>query len=876
MKKFISLLLLFAFVCVEHGLLAQEKAAPAPSSKESKDKKEEEKDDKEEKKKSDTKTIAEATESCTKIDGLFPVYQDTAKGNIFIEIRADQMNKEYLHFFHSENGSLNAGWVKGNYGWESIFKIKKYYDRIEFVEQNLNYYFDPNNALANAASANITEPLFHVEKVVAMSESKDTFLIKADDLFLSESLAQLKFSSPPGRGPKNPYKIGGLSKNKSKVLNVNNYPQNTDVVVDLVYENKNPTNFGLPTVTDPRYNSIQIQHSIIELPDNGYEPRYEDPRVGHFTTEVTDQTSTDPTPYRDMIHRWHLVKKEPGAAMSEPVEPITFWMENTTPVEIRPIIKDAVERWNLAFESAGFKNAVVVKQQPDDADWDAGDIRYNVLRWTAAPYMGSAWGPSFVNPRTGQILGADIMLDYTFIRGVPTESAVYDLDTRTLTEMIFEEEELVTNPNRHSRHYCEANDGAIHKIAMGKTVAKLQDFDDREVGRMERETLIELLLHEVGHTLGLAHNYISSHLWDAEQVHDRSLTESKGLTSSVMDYNPMNLALDKSKQGNFQSVVPGPYDHWAITYAYAESETSESKEKARVEKLMSRSTEDQLRFANDADAMFSSSRGIDPRINAWDLSSNVFKYSADRLILCKKAMSNLMNRMVEDGETYHEFRSGYYRLMWDQASALRAVVRYVGGVEIDRNLHGQKDVSQPYTPTSYQDQKKAVDMMNKYAFSPSAFSVSEDVYAHLQPQRRGWNFWSGTEDPKILQQIGSYQRMLLSHILHPNTLTRLNNSRQYGNAYSVVALLGDVTDGIFSADLNGSVNPARQNLQQSYVDGLIGGLKNGSYDQISKSAMFYQLQSLQEMLKKNKGKQAETKAHRAYLLHKIDTALDAD
>ncbi len=291
---------------------------------------------------------------------------------------------------------------------------------------------------------------------------------------------------------------------------------------------------------------------------------------------------------------------------------------------------------------------------------------------------------------------------------------------------------------------------------------------------------------------------------------------------------------------------------------------------------MSLSTEDQLRFANDADAMFSSSSGIDPRINAWDLSSDVFQYSSDRVQFCQNAMANLMDRMVDDGESYHEFRRGFFRLMWDQASGLSAVVRYVGGVEIDRNLHGQKENGQPHTPVSYQQQKKAVEMMSKYAFSPNSFSVSRDNYAHLQPQRRGWDFWSGTEDPKILQQIGSFQRMLLSHIMHPNTLSRMNNSRRYGNSYSVIVMLRDVTSGIFDSDLGGAVNPLRQNLQQSYVDGLIAGLKSVSYDAITKSALFYQLESIQTKLEKKKGKQMETKAHRAYMMHKIDEALDAD
>ena len=561
--------------------------------------------------------------------------------------------------------------------------------------------------------------------------------------------------------------------------------------------------------------------------------------------------------------------------MSEPVEPVTFWMENTTPEDIRPIIKKGVERWNLAFEQAGFKNAVVVKQQPDDDDWDAGDVRYNVLRWTAAPYMGSAWGPSFVNPRTGQILAADIMLDYTFIRGVPTENAIYDLDGRSIEEMI--QDDLKAHEHHHPnfKHVCIAQREAINKMAFGRAISKAQDFDVREVKRMEEETLIELLLHEVGHTLGLAHNYTSSHLWDADQVHDRSLTEEMGLTSSVMDYNPLNLCVDKERQGNYQSVVPGPYDKWAIEFAYAPTMSNMTAEKRRMEKLMDRSTEDQLRFGNDADAMFSSSSGIDPRINAWDMSSDVMKYGEERIQLTNNAIGQLMERLVDDGESYHEMTRGFNRLLGEQYTALRAISRYIGGVMVDRTFHGQDSESQPYTPVDRDVQKKAVEMLNKYAFAPDAFSVDKELYSHLQFQRRGWNHWGSTEDPKVLSWIGFYQRVLLSHTLNPVILARMTNSRHYGNVYSVSELLNDTTQGIFAADLKGSVNPARQMLQQNYVSALASGLKSSSYDHIAKAAMYDQLTTIRSAVQKNQGN-GESKVHRSYLVYKIDQALDKD
>jgi len=213
----------------------------------------------------------------------------------------------------------------------------------------------------------------------------------------------IKYPSPPGT----PSVLGNLSSGKTRVDAINNYPENTDIVVSYVYENSSPL-MGSTALTDPRNVTIKYQHSLIAVPENNFKPRRDDARIGYFMTQVDDMTSAETINYRDVIHRWHLEKKDPTATLSEPVEPITFWIENTTPKEFRPIIKEACERWNSSFEKAGFKNAVVCKEQPDDAKWNAGDIRYNVLRWTSSPTPPfGGYGPSFVNPRTGQILRSD-------------------------------------------------------------------------------------------------------------------------------------------------------------------------------------------------------------------------------------------------------------------------------------------------------------------------------------------------------------------------------------------------------------------------------------------------------------------------------------
>ena len=167
----------------------------------------------------------------------------------------------------------------------------------------------------------------------------------------------------------------------------------------------------------PTRATLPLNRCILQMPKDGFTPR-KMMLDWVFHDQVNDMTSTSSTPWNDVIHRWRLEKKDPTADLSEPVEPITWWIENTTPYEFRDYIKTGVEKWNLAFEKIGFKNAVVVKIQPDDADWDAGDIRYNVLRWTSSPTAPfSGYGPSFVNPRTGEILGADIMLEFGGMAG---------------------------------------------------------------------------------------------------------------------------------------------------------------------------------------------------------------------------------------------------------------------------------------------------------------------------------------------------------------------------------------------------------------------------------------------------------------------------
>ena len=210
------------------------------------------------------------------LGGLFTVYRDTTDGSLKMALDTSQIGEEYIYFTHTVDGVLEAGTFRGNYRDNAVFKVRRHYDKIEFVEVNTSFHFNDESALTRASDANISPSVLHVEKIVAENDSTGRLLIKADDLFLTESLTQVKPSPSPGQSPMS-FSLGRQSKEKSKVEGVHNYPKNTDVVVDYVFENPRPINPGSDAVTDARNVTITLRHSLIEVPENDFEPRFSNP-----------------------------------------------------------------------------------------------------------------------------------------------------------------------------------------------------------------------------------------------------------------------------------------------------------------------------------------------------------------------------------------------------------------------------------------------------------------------------------------------------------------------------------------------------------------------------------------------------------------------
>ncbi len=786
--------------------------------------------------------IEEMVEEFEELNGFFDSFRDPKTNDIYLKIKKDQLDKEFIFFSHVINGVVAARKNKGSYLDNGVFKIEKDTENLRFIRVLTSFAFDEGTPLAKSKGTNISDSTFKVLPVSGKNEGEDEFLVNITSLLLSEDLTIIKPITPEGDFQSSRFNWGQVSPTKSRVLNVYNYEKNTDFEVEHVIESAPSYKYDGEDVADPRNVSIQVRYSFIEMPDNNFEPRIEDQSIGYFSDRVTNLSSKDVTPYMDLIGKWDLQKKDQDKELSEPIKPIVFWIENTTPLELRDYIKEGVLAWNIAFEEAGFKNAIQVKVQPDDASWDAGDIRYNVLRWTSSPNPPfGGYGPSFTNPRTGEIIGADIMLEWVY------------LTNRLNVDGIF-------NGSQIGNECFSAS-----MIQEGMMFADSLNINDPKI---IEQSIIRLTLHEVGHTLGLNHNFKGSFLHNNEDVHKPEITSKIGVTSSVMEYPAINLAPLGYDQGDYYDVVPGPYDKWAIKFGYTPNLTEEERRS-----ILSESNKPEHMFANDSEDMRSAGYGIDPRAMINDLTNDPITYSAQRIELVNHAQKELPDKFANKAESWEEYRNAHKIILREHQRALEVVSRYIGGVYVERSNPQDPNRKEPYTPTPSEEQRRAMSVLSKHAFSSEAFPINASLLSKVQLERRMFDLRGEHEDPQMHKIILGIQNKVLDHILSAWTLSRITDTQLYGNDYSVYEVIDDLTEAIFLEDMNSEVSSIRRNLQTSYVRRLIGILAADYYDEFATAAAYSSLRDIEKLMKKSSSHEP-TKAHRRLIHWIIDSGLN--
>jgi hypothetical protein len=431
----------------------------------------------------------------------------------------------------------------------------------------------------------------------------------------------------------------------------------------------------------------------------------------------------------------------------------------------------------------------------------------------------------------------------------------------------------------HDARLCSVG----HAIAEGGLMADIaiqMDGGDADIEeQLKRDRMYYLILHEIGHTLGMNHNMKATQLLSPEELEDPTVLESGIISGSVMDYPAVNYAPTREDQTLFYTIAPGPYDDWYIEYAYSPGLADPEAEAERLEAIAARSTEHALAFGNDADDMRSPGTGLDPRINIYDNSSDSIVYASNQMQILHDALNKTADWTPAEGDSYEDVVDGVALLVRLWGVNAGVISRWVGGVYVDRAVVGQAGATEPFTPVERDRQKQAMATLSEQFFGPGAFEVDGALWRQTAPERRGFEHGSTTEDPKVHRAVLSAQRRVLDHLLHPTVLRRITDTQLYGNAYPLDEVFEDLTDAMFEADARGSVNSFRRNLQTEYVDRLAMMASEAGASKFHSSAQALAVLTLSELrdelADKRRGDRASL-AHAKFLALKIDRALAVD
>ena len=746
------------------------------------------------------KTIEEfiEEEELKSIDGFLKIYSNDDGSSYFLKLDEEDLNKQFLYFSYVMNAPQGSTLTGGLPSDGKVLEFRNFKsENIGLYQINTSYIKgDETNNIAKSTITNITEAFVEVFKPAARTDK--SVLINVNSILLSEKMDSISYV-PSEYREYITVNYGMPDESKTFVKNVFNNETNTAFEVTFAFENSmpNPDAFSVSAVTDPRYLSVTGRHIFIKMPDDRFEPRVNDHRIGYFVNKSTDLTSYDNFPNFALINKWRLIKKNPDAEMSEPEEPIVFWVENTTPKEIIPAVIAGIENWNIAFEEAGFINAVVAKIQPEDAEWDAADYDYNVVRWSSEPdgnLLGI--GPSVTNPLTGEIISGDVV-------------------------------------------------NKLLAIKLGYNYRKLYGYTEDNDPLMQYIT--NLTLHEVGHVLGLRHNFRGSYLYSPTEIHDKTITGNT-LMSSVMDYDPINIAPEGTEQGIYFSTVPGVYDKWAIKFGY----TPDLSDEERTE-LLRQSVKRELTFGTDDDAMSYPGNNIDPRTKRYDMSNDPIAYAEDIVKIVDQKI-NALPEIFSDEEGFNNYTNSFYRLFRTKGRFLETVAQQIGGVYINKIASSQNEFVS-LEPVPYEKQKQAFELLKKEVFSNGAMNYDPKILANLVFERDSVSYYASfgdNNDPDFHEIVLASQSNILRNILHPAVMKRLVNSSLYGNEYLPDEVLNDLNSAIFIS--NEKPDTFKKNLQSTYVDFLIEGFNEGSYDEVSKAAIFSTLKDILAFSNKSKFK----------------------
>ncbi len=847
-------------------------------------------------KKPDYPTLEKVTEGFTEVEvqggpkAFMRIWKNEKDGQMLAELPKDYEKPEHRQFIATtvSGGEIFAGLQTDDF----YVYWRKYGKRIALISENLRIQGSDDQSKASVKRIFTDRVLLDLPILTIVPNGGP--VIDLDELLVGK--ASVFFG--------NGYRLS--NPNLISITQAKSFPLNTEIA------------FEVP-MADGNLKTLHYSISKIEG-DKSYKPRKADQRIGYFTTSYSDygDYENDDNKVR-YINRWHLEKRDPKLKLSPPKQPIVYYIEHTTPVRYRRWVREGILYWNKAFEQVGIINAIEVRMQDKETnthmDKDPEDVQYNFVRWLNNN-ISTAIGPSRVNPKTGQILDADIVLTDGWIRvfegqydkvmpkiamqGVTPETLAWyaehpNWDPRIrmapasqrefiqqslavaaaqqfagyenafLKTRLMGDEPMDGLLNRTSQvnGSCLAAEGRQMDVATMRMMLALQRFgnaaddddegdddddDDKDKEKDEDKEqmldgmpesfigplLADLVCHEVGHTLGLRHNFKASSIYTFEEINSDDIKGKKPFTGSVMDYNPTNFSmLGEDKQGDYAMIGVGPYDMWAIEYGYVLDDK-------KLDKILSRVAEPELAFGTDQDTS-----GPDPLARRYDFSKDPLDFAKNQIELATHHRGHILEKFVEDGDAWDKARVGYLQTLQMQMSATSMMSNWIGGSFVYQDKKGDPNGRKPIEIVDPEMQRKALKFVLDNSMRDEAFGLTPELLVHMTSS--GWRDGGfSSEEPAwpVHDRVMSYQASTLSQLLNPTVLRRVYDNEiripSGDDALTLYELINSVSKSAWTeleedpkgkfTERKPAISSLRRNLQTEHIERLfdLAGSSKGS------------------------------------------------
>lgn len=692
-------------------------------------------------------------------DGLLKLHQ--VKSKLYLEIPKAQLGKELLMVATATQVPAGADHA-GKSVEEEVVRFVLKDNKVYLQAVSHAYVSEPGKSIAPAVAASQRDTILRSFNVEAFAKDGAP-VIEATGLFTSEV---------GGFSARTVVNATGLDAGRSYVDSARAFPGSLRIDAVHTYmlgglpAGMTPTP-GMPS-PPPRSASVTMAYSLVQLPEKVMMPRLHDDRVGFFSVSRVDYGSAEHESKRErLITRWRLEKKDPEAAVSEPVKPIVWYIDKATPAWLVPFVKKGVEAWNVAFEAAGFKNAVQARSFPtkeEDPTFDPDDVRYSLIRWVPSP-VANAYGPHLSDPRSGEIINADIVMYHNILQ--------------------------------------LQRDWYFTQVGPLDVRAKTLPLPDDLMG----ELVAYVVTHECGHSLGFPHNMKASSTYPLDKLRDKAWLKDMGHVPTLMDYSRFNYVAQPEDGIDPELLRPkvGPYDIYAVKWGYQPIPGAKSAEQEKP--FLDRWAREQdakpwLRFSTPKAA------GSDPGDNTEAVGdADAVKATGLGTRNLQRVLAMLPAAVAKPGESDATLEH-LYQAVWGQwTRELGHVAAIVGSFESQAKHQGQPGAV--FTPTAKMRQKEAVKFLAESVFKTPQWILDKGILSRLPPAEGSRNLLNA-------------QRSVLRTLLDRGRTLRLQEHEGLlgDQAYRLTEFLGDLREGLF-AELKtpaARIEPARRNLQRAYLE----------------------------------------------------------